>query len=420
MLGESGSERVRQRRKVFGFGLALCSTASHTNSIPRWLSSAWIADGRPLNGLSRVEANGVDALESKWIAMLQNKVGRLGRAGLLITLLIPTTQLDAAQAEPPLTLSETAPEHYTVQAGDTVWDIASLFLREPWRWQELWAGNEHLDDAHVIESGDELSVVWDEGRPTLTATERGDVTLSPSVRRGPLHAAIPAIPQAQIAPFLRQHRVVESAALAQTPFVVATDANRLLSSVGDTLYSRVIGVSTGSYHLVRHEATLIDPLTEEDLGIFMTDIGRASVNSLLSSEGLSALVVTQARQEIRLGDRLLGVEEVMAQAAYHPQAPAVMIENALIIGAASGMAQIGALDIVVINRGARESVHEGDVLMIQQRPPPAEDSLTAQSVVLPDRRAGVLMVFAVFDRASFGLVLEASRPLAVGDALRSP
>ena len=358
--------------------------------------------------------------KSKWIAMLQNRVGRLGRAGLLITLLIPAARLDAAQPEPPLTLSETAPEHYTVQAGDTVWDIASLFLPDPWRWQELWAGNEHLDDAHAIESGDELSVVWDKGRPTLKATERGDVTLSPSLRRGPLHAAIPAIPQAQIAPFLRQHRVIESAALAQIPYVVATDADRLLSSVGDTLYSRDIGVSTGSYHLVRYEATLIDPLTEEDLGIFMTDIGRASVNSLLSSEGLSALVVTQARQEIRLGDRLLGVEEVMAQAAYHPQAPAVMIENALIIGAASGMAQIGALDIVVINRGARESVHEGDVLMIQQRPPPAEDSLTAQSVVLPDRRAGVLMVFAVFDRASFGLVLEASRPLAVGDALRSP
>ena len=358
--------------------------------------------------------------KSKWIAMLQNRVGRLGRAGLLITLLIPAARLDAAQPEPPLTLSETAPEHYTVQAGDTVWDIASLFLREPWRWQELWAGNEHLDDAHAIESGDELSVVWDEGRPTLKATERGDVTLSPSLRRGPLHAAIPAIPQAQIAPFLRQHRVIESAALAQIPYVVATDADRLLSSVGDTLYSRGIGVSTGTYHLVRQVAALIDPLTEEDLGMFVTDIGRASVNSVLSSEGLSALMVTQARQEVRLGDHLLPVEEVMAQAAYHPQAPAVLIENAQMIAVASGMTQIGALDIVVINRGARESVHEGDVLMIQQRPPPAEDSLTAQSVVLPDRRAGVLMVFAVFDRASFGLVLEASRPLAVGDALRSP
>jgi hypothetical protein len=172
--------------------------------------------------------------------------------------------------------------------------------------------------------------------------------------------------------------------------------------------------------LVREVAALIDPLTGEDLGIFVTDIGRASVNSLLSSDGLSALLVTQARQEIRLGDRLLLAEEVMVQAAYHPQAPAVLIENARMISVASGMAQIGALDIVAINRGARESVREGDVFMIQQQPPPAEDPLTTQSVVLPDRRVGVLMVFAVFDRASFGLVLEASRPLAVGDTLRNP
>jgi hypothetical protein len=371
--------------------------------------------------LSRVEANGVDALEkSKRIAMPQNKVGRLGRAGLLITLLMATAQLDAAKAEPALTLNTNAPEHYTVQAGDTVWDIASLFLRDPWRWQELWVTHDHINEAHAIEPGDVLTIVWEAGRPTLRATELGDVTLSPSLRRGPLHAAIPAIPQAQIAPFLRQHRVIESTALAHTPYVVATDADRLLSSVGNTLYSAGIGVNTGTYHLVRQVAALSDPLTGEDLGIFVSDMGRASVNSALSSEGLSALVVTQARQEIRLGDRLLPAKEAMVPAAYHPRAPAVWIENAQMIAVASGMTQIGALDIVAINRGARESVREGDVLMIQQRSPPAEDPLTTQSVVLPDRRAGVLMVFAVFDRASFGLVLEARRPLAVGDTLRSP
>jgi hypothetical protein len=371
--------------------------------------------------LSRVEANGVDALEkSKRIAMLQNKVGRLGRASLLITLLMATAQLDAAQTEPTLTLNANAPEHYTVQVGDTVWDIASLFLRDPWRWQELWATHDHINEAHAIEPGDVLSIVWEGGRPTLRATELGDVTLSPSLRRGPLHAAIPAIPQAQIAPFLRQHRVIESTALAHTPYVVATDADRLLSSVGNTLYSTGIGVNTGTYHLVRQMAALSDPLTGEDLGIFVSDIGRASVSSVLSSEGLSALVVTQARQEIRLGDRLLPVNEVMVQAAYHPQAPTALIENAQMIAVASGMTQIGALDIVAINRGARDSVREGDVLMIQQRSLPAEDPLTTQSVVLPDRRAGVLMVFSVFDRASFGLVLEARRPLAVGDTLRSP
>ena len=52
-----------------------------------------------LNGLSRAESNGVEALaKSKRIAMLQQKVGRLGRAGLLMTLLMPIGRLDAAPA----------------------------------------------------------------------------------------------------------------------------------------------------------------------------------------------------------------------------------------------------------------------------------------------------------------------------------
>jgi hypothetical protein len=41
-------------------------------------------------------------------------------------------------------------------------------------------------------------------------------------------------------------------------------------------------------------------------------------------------------------------------------------------------------------------------------------------VRLPDTRAGVLMVFSVYDRASFGLVLEATKPLSVGDKLSNP
>jgi hypothetical protein len=39
---------------------------------------------------------------------------------------------------------------------------------------------------------------------------------------------------------------------------------------------------------------------------------------------------------------------------------------------------------------------------------------------LPVKPAGTLMLFSVHDQASFGLVLAANQPLAVGDALVDP
>jgi hypothetical protein len=39
---------------------------------------------------------------------------------------------------------------------------------------------------------------------------------------------------------------------------------------------------------------------------------------------------------------------------------------------------------------------------------------------LPDERFGLVMVFRTFDRAAFGLVMQASRPVAVNDVVTNP
>jgi len=75
---------------------------------------------------------------------------------------------------------------------------------------------------------------------------------------------------------------------------------------------------------------------------------------------------------------------------------------------------------VTVNRGDREGLEVGDVLAIYQTGQVVEDPVTREMVALPDVRAGVLMIFAVYEKASFGLVLTASRPLAVGDKLKNP
>jgi hypothetical protein len=78
------------------------------------------------------------------------------------------------------------------------------------------------------------------------------------------------------------------------------------------------------------------------------------------------------------------------------------------------------MDIVVINLGEREALRVGDVLAIHQTGPLVEEPVAGGMVRLPDIRAGVLLVFAAYERAGFGLVLEAKRAMAVGDKVVNP
>ena len=62
----------------------------------------------------------------------------------------------------------------------------------------------------------------------------------------------------------------------------------------------------------------------------------------------------------------------------------------------------------------------GDVLAIYQTGEVVKDPVNNEMVALPDVRAGVLMLFSVYEKASYGLVLTATRPLAVGDKVKNP
>ena len=381
--------------------------------------------------MQRAVDNGVNAVKvSKWIANCMGSIldrrgsgrtvaRRLIRHCALAVLLAANGAV--AQYDEPLTLNPDVPLTYTVQPGDTLWNISALFLRDPWRWEVLWAGNPQVDNPHLIYAGDILSLMWESGHPKLVRVEHRDIKLSPSMRASRLDLAIPAISRQHIEPFLRQHQVVEAATLDRSPYVVSGDVGRLVSGVGDTVYGKGKWGDAQSYRLVRRVEKLTDPVSGEGLGIFVSDIGEARMqDGLAKSENVAAMTVSEMREEVRIGDRLLPVAEAEVEPFYQPRAPSEMVSDAYVIGVAGGVTQISVLDIVVINRGARESLQVGDVLAIDHAGELVKDPATGKPARLPDTRAGALMVFSVSDRASFGLVLEATKPLSVGDKLSNP
>jgi nucleoid-associated protein YgaU len=320
------------------------------------------------------------------------------------------------------------PDIYTVVKGDTLWDISGTFLERPWLWPEIWRINPQIDNPHLIYPGDRISLVYVEGQPRLML-ERGDagrtvrvtpsdtVNLEPQVRYEPLETAIPTIRLDAIQGFLVQNRIVDPEILVAAPYVVQGDSERLVLGGGDRLYERGVLPESESFNVVRRGPLYVDPDTKEVLGREATYIGLGQ--AVAQDNDIATMFMTDTREEVQIGDRVLPTEERRVDSNFFPSAPDGEIRGQ-IISVFGGVTQVGQYDVVVINRGEREGMEVGNVLAIYKKGALARDRIANETVRLPSERAGLMMIFRTFEKLSYGLVMITERPLAVLDEVRNP
>lgn len=323
-----------------------------------------------------------------------------------------------AQAQAPLKGDH--PEHYRVVAGDTLWDISERFLTKPWHWKELWYANPQIAQPDLIYPGDRLSLVYIQGQPRLMLSDRGagnTIRLSPQVR--PVPQVIPTIPLEHVLNFLSIHRIIDSQKIfEEAPYVIGGAGEGVIFGAGNTIYARGTFADAPSiFRIFRQGKVYQDPVTKEFLGINANKVGAANLREY--TEKTATLYLSSASSEVRRGDVLLDNLEVSIPAAFVPSAPEHPIEG-VIIDVPHGVSIVGAMDVVTLNKGAREGLVVGSTLEIYKAPETVRDPKTEQYIGLPDKASGVLMVFRVFDKASYALVLKAHQQLAVGDKVRNP
>ena len=342
----------------------------------------------------------------------------------LLSFMMITFCVHAAQHEDENLLRLDHPDRYVVVKGDTLWDISESFLRSPWLWPEIWHVNPQIANPHLIYPGDAISLIYLDGQPRLTL-ERGlgsrTVKLSPEIRMEPLDTVIPAIPLDAISPFLKRSRVTDRATLDQAAYVLAGHEGRIVTGGGDILYARDGSVDHlqqyASYGVYRPGQMYVDPDTGEELGIEALEVG---VGKVTAKEGdISTVRLTVAREDIRAKDRLLPTEETRVVPTFFPSSPSNEVSGK-IMAVLGGVSQVGVYDVVAINLGARESIEVGNVMAVYHDNGKAMDRVKKELVQLPHERAGILMVFRVFEKMSYGLILKAQRPLAIRDELRNP
>jgi hypothetical protein len=401
----------------------------------------------------------------------------------IISLILLMTPLAPALAADASALQEGAPDQYIVVPGDTLWGISGRFLKDPWKWPEVWRMNqEQLRNPHRIYPGDvivldrsgaelQLRLLRADDPATGAATAaaaaapgaapapaRDTVKLSPRTRAQPLaDKAIPAISPSVIEPFLSRPLVVGQDELDSAPFVLANQENHVAIGAGSVAYVEGLSSDKGDiWQLFRRGDALIDPDTDDILGYQATYLGEARV---IRRGNPATIEITKSAQEIYAGDRLLPAAKERPTFSYVPRAPWKPVRGRIMSTYAS-LGETGPLGIVALSKGSKDGLEVGHVLAIYKNQttltygtrmaplygreglslsdsPRAyyREELTPrdaplyergrritveEAAKLPDDRFGLVMVFRTFDRAAFGLVMQASRPVAVNDLVTNP
>lgn len=327
-------------------------------------------------------------------------------------------------AAPPV-LNNSHPDNYVVVKGDTLWDISARFLRDPWRWPDVWQANPQVKNPHLIYPGDVISLTYDaDGKPVLSIKRgRPTVKLSPEIRANRLDRAIPTIPLDAIRQFLSRPLVISQEELDAAAYVVATADEHIVAGAGDRVYVRGIeGDKQAKFSVFEPGKPYRNPGADEDdiLGIEAIYVGEGTA---LAFGDPTTLLLTSTEREARRGDRVMPFDAEEINEHFLPHPPKATIDGS-IISVIDGVSQIGQHQIVVLNKGQQDQVDVGTVLSVYRRGETISDLVTEEvrddTVTLPDERAGTVMVFRSFERVSFALVMDATRPMHLYDAVRNP
>lgn len=317
----------------------------------------------------------------------------------------------------PVPLAEGHPNEYVVQVGDTLWDISSAFLKDPWYWPEIWYVNPQIENPHLIYPGDVLGLVTIDGQTRITNVRASTYRLSPQARVTPLTEAINSIPYEAVAAFLSSGVVLEKDQAASLPYLLDTRGDHLIASAGNEIYVRGIRGDQPStrYNIVHVGDPLIDPDDNRLIGYHGILIGEGS---LRRAGDPATVALTDSNQEAVKGDRLIPAT-VDVPLNFFPRTPSSNVEGR-IISVVGGVTQIGQYQVIVINRGSNNGLAVGDVLSVFQAGQVVKDRIGGGSVRLPDEQAGTVMLFKTYDRISYGLVMEATDAIHIHDAVRNP
>ncbi len=336
---------------------------------------------------------------------------------IISALILTVAAALCSAAEQPMQLVDNPPPRHIVVPGDTLWGISAQFLREPWRWPEIWRMNrEQIKNPNRIFPGDVIVLERDANGNPYLRVQNGK--LKPQIYSEQMKLAIPPIPPNVIEPFISAPLVVDVGGLDAAPRIIATQQDRVFLGNGDTAYVENADPAKELWQVYRNGKPLLDPADKKIvLGYEAFYLGTARQ---VKAGQPATFEIQTAKQEIGRGDRLVPATRPPL-ALYVPHKPDTQIDGR-IISVYGGVGAAGRGSIVSLNRGALDGIEIGHVLALERNRTIVERDENDQkvNVTIPQERIGLVFIFRTFERISYALVVQSEGTVEINDFVQTP
>jgi len=270
---------------------------------------------------------------------------------LFIFLLLVAIPLSRPAAQSQKTVEYETGFYYTVQKGDTLWDLSQKFSDTPWQWPEMWQENRQIANPHRIYPGDRIRLYRRRGAQGYEGKK--PVEDKPEVTKL-LEFHYAAIDRVG---FIRKEPVVSHGTIFKV------EGKKEMISTGDLVYIRPgnnVSLTPGKkYTIYRTLRPIKEKETNEFIGIQHYLTGAVEITIKRPEFVLGRIVA--AYRPIKVGDMLIPFLRRLPRIGMQ-QSPQGLQGH--IIDSEEHREIFGESAIAFIDKGEREGVRPGQLYWI--------------------------------------------------------
>lgn len=328
---------------------------------------------------------------------------------ILCTMLIFPVHIFAQEAAE--SVEHEAGFYYTVQKGDTLWDLSTQFSDNPWLWPNLWSENSQISNPHWIYPGERIRLFSVKGVDTFVkeSVEDNNSKLPEPTKETLYYYYSP----------INSIGFIKKQAINPYGTIFKAKDDKKLVSVGDLVYIRpnvdhVLQPGT-RYTVYRTLKPILDEKTKDLIGVQHYLTGVVEITKIES--GFVVARVVQSFRSIAVNDLLM---------PYKKRSPRIALTqsknglNGKIIGSEEREKNIGDHTVAFIDKGDQDGVEIGQSYSIYYQEKEKLNKKSKESVPLTPNIHGSLLVLHTEPTTSTVLITRSDQSINPGNKICSP